>query len=133
MRVSEIQPWEGVHTPSVTTLDPRQSKFMSLYINPRSKTFANCYQSALAAGFSNQTAKNLTHNKPGWYSEILGQIRTMEPEHILAKLQHIINNPNEPTQNVLKAIDMLMKHSGMYKPVQNSIVAISQLNIEAVL
>ena len=61
-----------------------------------------------------ETSKNLTHNRPKWLSEKLGQLSTMEPEHLLLKLSQIINNPNETTQNKLKAIDMMMKHRQMF-------------------
>lgn len=112
-------------------LDPRQQYFIEFYINVDSPTFANCYQSAIKAGYSEQTARNITHNKPRWYSELLGQHKIMEPEHLVAKLASIINNPEEKTHNKLRAIDMLMKHHNMYigTHFQNNV----QVNIQSVL
>lgn len=111
-------------------LDPRQQRFIELYCDASSATFGNCYQSALAAGYSDLTARNMTHNKPGWYSELLGQIKVMEPADLLAKLSGIIADTSEPTAIKLKAIDMLLKVNGMYRP---DIHSITQINIQNVL
>lgn len=123
----------GVHTQSVTPLDPRQQKFIELYLSADSKTFGNCYQSAIKAGFSDLTARNLTHNKPNWYSETLGQMQGAEPEHLLLKLTDIMNSPVETTQNKLKAIDMLMKCKGMYQNTQHNILEFRKITIESVI
>lgn len=120
----------GVDTPGTPRgLDPRQEKFISLYCDPSSKFFGNCFQSAAAAGYSVQTARNLTHNRPAWLSEKLGQLQVMEPETLLLKLTAIIDNPREGTQNKLRAIDMMMKHFQMFGPQ----VARVQINIQNVL
>lgn len=122
----------GVHTPStLLTLDPRQERFRSLYFDVESKTFGNCYQSAIGAGFTDKTARNMTSNKPSWYLELLGQMQPMESAHLLLKLQEIINDPDEPTQNRLKAIDMIMRHKGMFK--SDISVQFNHLTIESVL
>lgn len=76
------------------------------------------------------TARNLTHNKPSWYSEKLGQIKVMEPEDLLLKLSDIINNRSETTPNKLRAIDMLLKVNNMYRP---DVRSITQINIQNVL
>jgi hypothetical protein len=111
-------------------LDPRQSKFLELYLDPQSASFGNCYQSATRAGYTNETARNLTHNRPKWLSEKLGQLQTMEPELLLLKLTGIINDAQETTPNRLRAIDMMMKHYQMFGT--NNMLAV-QLNIQNVL
>lgn len=112
--------------------DPRQNRFIELYLDVNSKTFGNCYQSAIGAGFTDQTARNLTHNKPKWYSEIIGQNEGVQREHLVLKLTEIINDKSETTQNKLKAIDMMMKYRGMY---QTANVQLNQFkfNIQSVL
>jgi hypothetical protein len=115
-------------TPSA--LDPRQDKFLELYFSVSSPTFGNCYQSALGAGYTHETARNLTHNRPKWLSEKLGQMQTMEPELLLLKLTGIINDRAETTPNKLRAIDMMMKHYQMFGA--NNVLAV-QLNIQNVL
>lgn len=122
----------GVDTQSYIPLAPRQQRFMELYLDVDSKTFGNCYQSAIGAGFTDQTARNLTHNKPKWYSDLIGQNSGIQPEHLLLKLTGIINDSNETTQNKLRAIDMLMKHKGMYQTSPHSL-AFNQINIQSVL
>jgi hypothetical protein len=120
----------GVDTIVASALpDPRQGRFISLYTDPGSKFFGNCYQSALAAGYTIQTARNLTHNRPAWLSEKLGQMEVMEPELLLLKLTTIINDPAEGTQNKLRAIDMMMKHFQMF----GGRTSLLQINIESVL
>ncbi|MBL8121528.1 hypothetical protein JNM87_02140 [Candidatus Saccharibacteria bacterium] len=115
---------------TLIALDPRQEKFLELYFSVSSPTFGNCYQSAISAGYTTETARNLMHNRPKWLSEKLGQMQTMEPELLLLKLTGIINDRAETTQNKLRAIDMMMKHYQMFG-VQN--VTAFQLNIQSVL
>jgi hypothetical protein len=120
----------GVGPTRITSLDPRQERFIDLYFDTGSFTFGNCYQSAVQAGYSPETARNLTHNRPKWLSEKLGQMQTMEPELLLLKLATIINDPSESTQNKLRAIDMMMKHYQMFGgPTLTNV----QLSIESIL
>lgn len=132
MNDADIQIREGVRPPSTIALDPRQEEFISLYLDTASVTFGNCYQSALKAGYSVETARNFMHNKPRWYSEIIGQTQGVQPEHLLLKLTDIINDSNETTQNKLKAINMLMKHNRMY-PTPNNNIQLNRINIQTVL
>ena len=133
MSVGTSQKGQGV-SPKETllALDPRQNRFICLYLDVGSRTFGNCYQSAIGAGFTEQTARNLTHNKPKWYSEIIGQNEGVQPEHLVLKLTEIINDTGETTQNKLKAIDMMMKYRGMYQTSTN-ILQLNKINIQSVL
>lgn len=130
---TQIQKGTGVLPNTVRALPPRQQRFIEYYLDVSSTTFGNCYQSALRAGFTDLTARNLTHNKPAWYSEILGQVQGAQPEHLTLKLTGIMNDPSEPTQNKLKAIDMLMRCNGMYKPTHLTNVQLNRINIQNVL
>lgn len=51
--------------------DPRQSLFLQKYLDPKSKTFSNAYQSALEAGYEDEYAKVITSDSKGleWLSE----------------------------------------------------------------
>ena len=115
---------------TLSPLAPRQQRFMEYYLDAGSDTFGNCYSSAVRAGYTEQTARNLTHLKPAWLSETIGQNVTFEPADLLAKLAQIIDDRNETTQNKLRAIDMMMKHYHMF--ASTSITAV-QLNIQSVL
>lgn len=133
MSVSIFQKEQGVSPKgTLLALDPRQNRFISLYLDVSSRTFGNCYQSAVGAGYTEQTARNLTHNKPKWYSEIIGQNEGVQPEHLVLKLTEIINDTDETTQNKLKAIDMMMKHRGMYQNSTN-VLQLNKINIQSVL
>lgn len=54
-------------------LDPRQTKFLSLYLDPKSTTYSNALQSALKAGYAQEYAENLTGQMPNWLSENVGK------------------------------------------------------------
>lgn len=49
--------------------DPRQALFLAGYLDPNSKTFSNCLQSALEAGYEHEYAKTLTAKMPTWLAE----------------------------------------------------------------
>lgn len=121
----------GVYPQLYKPFTPRQQRFMELYLDVGSKTFGNCYQSAIGAGFTDPTARNLTHNKPKWYSDLIGQNSGIQPEHLVLKLTDIINDVGETTQNKLKAISMMMKYRGMYQTTPS--ILINQVNIQSVL
>lgn len=57
--------------------DPRQSLFLSHYLNPKSETFSNALQSALKAGYSQEYAESITAIMPDWLSEALGKQRML--------------------------------------------------------
>ncbi|RMD72955.1 MAG: hypothetical protein D6822_00430 [Cyanobacteria bacterium J149] len=49
--------------------DPRQSLFLSNYLDPKSKTFGNALQSALKAGYAQEYAEAITAKMPAWLAE----------------------------------------------------------------
>lgn len=49
--------------------DPRQALFLAGYLDPKSQTFGNGLQSALAAGYDENYAKTLTAKMPTWLEE----------------------------------------------------------------
>ena len=51
--------------------DPRQALFLEYYLDPKSETFSNCYQSSIKAGYSEEYAKVLVAQMPTWLSENL--------------------------------------------------------------
>ncbi len=111
-------------------LAPRQQRFIEHYLNEDSPSFGNCYASAVRAGYSDQTARNLMHLRPAWLSESIGQNTTMEPADLLARLMLIIDDRDETTANKLRAINMMMKHYQMFGATNVTAV---QLNIQNVL
>ncbi len=50
-------------------VDPRQALFLSLYLDPKSETFANALQSALKVGYEQEYAESITAKMPDWLAE----------------------------------------------------------------
>jgi len=57
-----------------TTQDPRQLDFLSRYLDPKSKTFSNIYQSALDAGYAKSYAESFQTKSKEWLSENIGMV-----------------------------------------------------------
>jgi hypothetical protein len=109
------------NTKSLTnTLTPRQSAYLQAYTDPVSSSFGNSYQSAIKAGYSLQTARNLTHLRPAWYSANIGQIAIISPDDIMRELTAIIQSDIEPTIVRLKAIEMTMRAYSMMVQTKES-------------
>lgn len=49
--------------------DPRQTLFLTYYLDPKSPTFSNALQSGLKAGFEESYAMNLMDKMPDWLRE----------------------------------------------------------------
>lgn len=72
-------------------LDPRQKLCWDLYINPESETFGNALQSAIKAGYEEETAKRIT--TVTWFLE---KIRRL---NLLGKAEKVLEECLEmPTQ-----------------------------------
>ncbi|USN96465.1 MAG: hypothetical protein H6797_05375 [Candidatus Nomurabacteria bacterium] len=96
-----------------SSLTPKQSAYIQAYASPDSASFGNSYQSALLAGYSFQTARNMTHLRPEWLSENIGQMAVIKPQEIMQELTTVIHNENEPTIIRLKAMELSMKAYSM--------------------
>lgn len=105
------------HTP-----DPRQTLFLSYYIDPKSVTFSHAHDSAIKAGYSEEYAKNITGQMPDWLSESirdndmlaiaekrLKQILNFEPVDEEGKID------NSLLANQMKAINLVAKGIGKNK------------------
>lgn len=60
--------------------DPRQALFLSSYLDPKSKTFGNAYQSAIGAGYSDEYAKVMTapSKEVTWVSENVNSMNMLQ-------------------------------------------------------
>jgi hypothetical protein len=114
------------------TLTPRQNTYMQSYSDPASPTFGNAYKSARVAGYTDQTARNLTHLKPAWLSENIGQMATVaiSPDELMATLASIIHNDNEPTIIRLKSIELTMKAYNMLAQHREQAPQVVTLNVD---
>lgn len=58
--------------------DPRQTLFLSYYINPKSETFSNARKSAIRAGYSPEYADSITSEFPTWLEDKLGDLKRLK-------------------------------------------------------
>jgi len=50
-------------------LNPQQQTFLRHFLDPKSETWGNYYQSAKKAGYSEEYSQNISGQMPGWLSE----------------------------------------------------------------
>ena len=106
--------------------DPRQQLFLSHYLDPKSSTFSNAYQSAIKAGYEHEYAKTILNQDTDWLSESirdhnrlkraenrLDQIIDLEPVDEEGKID------NSLVANQLKAIGIVTKTSKKYSDKQD--------------
>lgn len=94
---------------------PQQNKFMESWLDVDSPTFGNAYQSATAAGYSDNYSKQLASIGLKWLTEY-NKISKLELEHLELKLIKMINgvpNSKSPDDTKIKAIEMIAKLRGM--------------------
>lgn len=113
-----------------TVLTPRQAAYMEAYADPASPTFSNSYQSARKAGYSEQTARNLTHLNPSWLSENIGKMAAIQPDELIKELAAIIRNDSEPAIVRLRAIELNLKAYGMLSQRQEHQSKVVTLNVD---
>ena len=115
-----------------TALTPRQSIYLRAYTDPASATFGNSYQSARAAGYSDQSARNFTPKRTAWMSDTVGQMATtaISPDEIMATLTAIIHDQSQPTIIRLKSIELTMKAYNMLAQRHDSIPTTVTLNVD---
>lgn len=58
-------------------LTPKQELFLSLYTDPKSKTFSNSFNSAIEAGYTRTYADNIKSNMPDWLCDYVGDARLL--------------------------------------------------------
>lgn len=101
----------------------QQLQWLEAYMNPRSDTYANAYESAIQAGYSHHYARQIMSNSLAlqWVQSAKSIMRSMNTAHLTSQLEEIINNPHEQTKDRLTAIKMLGTDQGMF--VQKNITA----------
>lgn len=91
------------------SLDPRQKLCWDLYINPKSKTFGNAYQSAMEAGYEEATASQIT--TINWFIEKCRRLNLLNKAE--RNLDSILDLPLEEKANlVLDASKFVAKTLG---------------------
>lgn len=58
--------------------DPRQTLFLTHYLDPKSDTFSNALQSGIKAGYTEEYSKSLTSQLPDWLSESINDTELLK-------------------------------------------------------
>lgn len=85
-------------------LDPKQTQFLKLYLDPKSDTYSNALQSALKAGYKQQYAENITTLEPDWLLESIGR-RKRILDKAEKRLETLLDSEDE------KVVADLVKHT----------------------
>lgn len=102
----------------------RQLAWLNYYMNPREKeTYANSYQAAIKAGYSETYAREIMSNSLAlqWVQSAKNIMRSMNTEHLRSQLEEIANNTDERASDRIAAIKLLGTDQGMF--VQKQITA----------
>ena len=79
-------------------LTPQQKEFLSFYLDPKSETWSNAYQSAKKAGYSEEYSQNITGQLPDWLSENIRDTKLLETA--LNNLSEFMNTTDEKLQTL---------------------------------
>jgi phage terminase small subunit len=123
-----VRPVRDDVAPNQWVGNPKQERFVRLYMDPTSETFGNAFQSAVQAGYKESYSRIIVSKQIGnqWVKQYHDLIN-LEPEHIVAAIQsEAMNKSGNRGSERLKALEMLAKMKGML--VERSVVG--HVNIE---
>lgn len=102
--------------------DPRQTLFLTYYLDPKSETFSNALQSGIRAGYTEEYSKTLMSQLPEWLSESINDNELLKKAE--KRLKQILDfEPvdeegridNSLLANQMKAINLVAKGIGKSK------------------
>lgn len=101
--------------PNQWTGTPQQEKFLLLYLDPKSPTFANPYESAMEAGFSESYSRVIAAPSVNraWIQEARNIVK-LGPEHIAQALQAEALDPHNRSGDKIRALELLAKMQGLF-------------------
>jgi len=104
-----------VKQPNQWTGTPQQEEFLVRYMDPKSPTFANPYESAMEAGYSESYARIIAQPSVNrqWIQEARN-IVSMHPEHIVQGLQQFALDTTKKDEVRLRALELLGKSQGIF-------------------
>lgn len=109
---------------------PQQEKFLLLYLDPKSPSFANAYESAMEAGYSDDYARIIAMPSVNnlWIQQARNLIK-MGPEHLSQALSSEALSPLNKASDRIRALELIGKMQGVF--IDKKIVA--HVNIEEAL
>lgn len=87
-------------------LDDRQIRFLAAYLDPKSDTYSDAKNSALAVGYKEQYANSITALAPEWLSDAIG------------RRKRLLERAERNTEEVL-GLDVYQDAIGPFGPVIN--------------
>ena len=95
-------------------LTPQQQAFLTHYLNPKSETWGNAYQSALKAGYSKEYSEVITSKGLTWLSEYVGDDKLLRKA--LTNLNEFLETNDKDLQMIRwKATETTLKGLGKGK------------------
>lgn len=95
-------------------LNPQQEAFLSYYLNPKSETWGNAYQSALKAGYTKEYSESITAKKLTWLAEYVGDNKLLGKA--LENLEKFLDTEDKDMQMIKwKATETTLKGLGKGK------------------
>lgn len=93
----------------------KQVKYIDYYMDPKSETFGNSYQSAIKAGYTESYAANIMKPSVGleWVKQAYN-IMKLEPDHLKMSLAKIITDPYAKDSDKISAIKLLGQDQGLF-------------------
>lgn len=87
--------------------DPRQGEFLKNYLDRKSPTFANAYQSAIRAGYSEDYAKTIVSRDSDWISDnVRTESMVQKAEKNLEKIldMNVVSEEGKVDTGLLKVV-----------------------------
>lgn len=110
--------------PNQWTASKQQLDWLRYYMDPNEQeTYANSYQAAIKAGYSESYARNIMSNSLAlqWVKSAKAIMRTMNVEHIRSILEDIALSKYEKASDRIAAAKLLGTDQGMF--VQKQVTA----------
>ena len=92
---------------------PQQEEFLKNYLDPKCPNFGNALQSALKAGYAQNTAENITVNMPKWLENALGKSRKVikAEKNLEMALDGLLDDSEKGKKEIQwKASEFTLKH-----------------------
>lgn len=101
--------------PKYVKLDKKKRAFIEAWLDPKSETWGNAYQSAVAVGYSEAYARTITteYRNIEWIQQAKDILKQFTPMHIIQGFQTEAINA-VASRDRLKALEQLAKVNGMY-------------------
>ena len=115
--------------PKYVKLNKQKRDFINAWLDPKSETYGNAYQSALAVGYSESYARTITtdHRNTEWIQQAKDILKQFTPMHVIQGFQYEAINA-KASKDRQNALDKIAKINGMYIERKESDIRVSFTN-----